>query len=76
MTTGRKRSPKRYSHFYTMARIDKQGATLARLSIHRERGVCTIKRLRARTSYTIPLRQLLEIVMGRIMRDEAERRMR
>jgi len=71
----RPRKKRRWVHLVVMARVDKPQVTLARVAIDRERGVVTINRLRAHRRYTIQLSTLVELGMGRLMRQEAERRL-
>ena len=71
----KKRGKRTMAHFQVVARIDKAQATPGRVSIDRKRGVVTIGRLHARKRWRIQLSTLVEVGMGRIMRDEAERLM-
>ena len=63
------------AHFTVVARVDRAQATPAKVSINRETGLVTIGRVRARKRFRIQLSTLVEVGMGRIMRQEAEMQM-
>jgi hypothetical protein len=72
----KKRQKRTVAHFAVVARVDKARATPAKVSINRETGLVTIGRLRARRRWRIQLSTLVEVGMGRLMREEAEMLMR
>ena len=71
----KKKRKRAVAHFAVVARVDKSQATPAKVSINRETGLVTIGRLRARKRWRIQLSTLVEVGMGRVMREEAERLM-
>lgn len=71
----KRRAKRTTAHFWVEARVDKAQAALAKVSINRETGLVTIGRHRARKRWRIQLATLVEVGMGRIMREEAERQL-
>jgi hypothetical protein len=69
----RKRSKRTHVHLVVTDRVDKPQATPARVTIDRGTGLVTIRRARAKHAWRIPLAAAVEILMARIMRDEAQR---
>jgi hypothetical protein len=72
----RKRGKPKLAHFRVVARVDKAQATPAKVTINRETGLVTMGRLYARRRWRIQLSTLVELGMGRLLREEAEMLMR
>ena len=66
----------RTAHFAVLARISKAGQTApGRLSINRKTRLATVRAHRSRTTWTLTLDQLAELLVSRAAKLEAERRL-
>jgi hypothetical protein len=58
------------AHFRICARLDESRVQLGTVSIDRERGLFTVRPLRRRRTYTLPLDAVASMVVGRVLRAE------